>query len=61
MSSIILIIVTQRCNVRIEATNNSKTVVSDVQESQEKTSVFCRRKTYTMRHLTAQMVQIYVS
>ena len=43
-SSTMLIIATQRCNVKMGATNNSKTLVSDVQESQEKESVFCRRK-----------------
>ena len=42
-------------------TNNSKTLVSDVQESQEKASVFYRRKIFTIRRLSAQMVQTYVS
>jgi len=60
-SSTMLIIATQRCIVEMGGTNNSKTLVSDVQESQEKASVFCRRKIFMIRRLSAQMVQIYVS
>jgi len=60
-SSTIIIIVTQKCNVVMGVTNNSKTLVSDVQESQEKASVFYRRKIFTIRRLSAQMVQTYVS
>ena len=55
-----LITATQRCNVKMEVTNNSKTLVSDVQESQEKAFVFCHRITFTIRRLSAQMVQMYV-
>jgi len=61
MSSTMFIIATQRCNVDTGVTNNSKTLVSDVQESQEKASVFCRRKIFTIRRLSAQVVPIYVS
>jgi len=56
-----LIIATQRCNVKMELTNNSKTLVSDVQESEEKALVFYRRKIFTIRRLSTHMVQIYVS
>jgi len=51
----------QRYNVEMGVTNNSNTLVSVVQESHEKTSVFCRRKTFTIRRLSAQMVQMHVS
>ena len=57
-SSTMLIIATQRCNAKLGVTNNSKTLVSDVQQSQEKASVFCRRKIFTIRRLSSQMVQI---
>jgi len=60
-SSTMLIIATQSCNVKMGVTSNSKALVSDVQESQEKVSVFFRRKIFTIRRLSAQMVQIYVS
>ena len=60
-SSTMFIFATQRCNANTGVTNNSKALVSDVQESQEKASVFCRRKIFTIRRLSAQMVQIYVS
>ena len=60
-SSTMLIIAIQMCNVKLAVTNNSKNLVSDVQETQEKTSVLCRRKIFTIRRLSAQMVQIYVS
>ena len=60
-SSTMLIIETQSCNAKMGVTKNSKALVSDVQESQGKASVFCRRKMFTIRRLSAQMVQIYVS
>ena len=60
-SSTIVIIATQMCSVEMGLMNNSKALVSDVQERQEKAPVFCRRKIFTIRRLSAQMVQIYVS
>jgi len=60
-SSTTLIIAILRWNVTIEVTKDIKTLVSDVQESQEKASAFCRKKIFTIRRLNAQMVQIYVS
>ena len=59
-SSTMLIIATQRCTVKMGVTSNRKSLVSDVQESHEKAFVFCRRKFFTVRRLSAQMVQIYV-
>ena len=50
-SSTMLIIATQRCNVKVGGTNNSKVLVSNVQESQEKASVLCRGKIFTIRRL----------
>ena len=43
-SATTLIIAILRWNVTIEVTKDIKTLVSDVQESQEKASAFCRKK-----------------
>ena len=60
-SSTIFSIAIQRTNVKMGVMNNSKTLVSDVQESQERPRVIYLRKIFTIRRLSAQMVQIYVS
>ena len=48
-SSTMLSTATQRWNVKVAVTNNSKALVSDVQESQEKASVLCDSTSLTAR------------